>query len=118
MFTFYYSNIIFLFIFSFSEKRFHVYHISILYNLWPLIFPKNGRQAKYEKLPIKKLMTQNGIFKSIIYQRAGLKKAGVLQNLIVIDIIVLAMKRLTYVKKVSKFFDFLKVFKANSIYFI
>ena len=33
-------------------------------------------------------------------------------------IIVLAMKRLTYVKKVIKFFDFLKVFKANSIYFI
>ena len=28
--------------------------MSILYNLWPLIFPKNGRQAKYEKLPIKK----------------------------------------------------------------
>ena len=47
-----------------------------------------------------------GTLKSIIYERAGLKKAGVSQNLIVIDIIVLAMKRLTYVKKVNKFSGF------------
>ena len=47
-----------------------------------------------------------GILKSIINQRAGLKKVGVLQNLIVINIIVLAMKRLKNVKKVSKFYDF------------
>ena len=63
-----------------------------------------------------------GILNLNIYPSAGLKKAGVLQNLIIvkdtISIIVLAMKRLKNVKKVIKFFDFLKVFKANSIYFI
>ena len=49
---------------------------------------------------------QSGTFNLIIYQRALLKKAGVLQNLIIVKhIVVLAMKRLKNVKKVSKFFD-------------
>ena len=46
-----------------------------------------------------------GTLKSIIYERAGLKKARKLLILIVKDLIVLAMKHLKNVKKVSKFFD-------------